>query len=260
MSTPVYSAHLGYMFTEYPLEERFAAAARAGFTHVEHPGPYALPAARVRELCAEHALTFVQMALPAGDPARGEKGLAALPGREEEFRASVSAGFDYAQAAGSHYVHVMSGVVADAAQRDTAWSTYTANLGIACEEAARRGMTLLVEPIGAATIANYFIDHPYTALRALEEIGAPNLKLLFDAFHATNAGVDANAFMAEHAARVAHVHIADHPGRHEPGTGAFDFTAFFSTLAQAGYRGAVGLEYIPAAETEAGLGWRRMFG
>ncbi|MBS7543297.1 TIM barrel protein [Ancylobacter oerskovii] len=247
------------MFNEYALEERFAAAARAGFGHVEHPGPYALPAARVRDICAEHGLTFVQMALPAGNPAHGEKGLAALPGRQEDFRAGVPVGLDYAQAVGSRYVHVMSGVVADPAQRDAAWQAYIANLGFACEEAGRRGMTLLVEPIGAATIADYFIDHPHKALRALDEIGAPHLKLLFDAFHATNAGVDPHAFMAEHADRIAHVHIADHPGRHEPGTGRFDFKAFFSVLERVGYRGSVGLEYIPLAGTEPGLTWQRAF-
>lgn len=199
------------------------------------------------------------MALPVGDATRGEKGLAALPGRQADFRASVPIGLDYAQAAGSRYVHVMSGVISDPAQREEAWTTYLDNLGFACSEAAQRGMTLLIEPIGVATLANYFIDHPEKALRALAEISAPNLKLLFDAFHATNAGIDALAFMESHADKVAHVHIADHPERHEPGTGAFDFHRFFAVLQDIDYRGCVGLEYIPASNTEAGLHWREAF-
>lgn len=259
MTAPIYSAHLGYMFTEYTLEERFAAAARAGFSHIEHPGPYALPATQVRDLCTEHKLTFVQMALPVGDAARGEKGLAALSGRQADFRASVATGLDYAQAAGSRYVHVMSGVVSDAAEHDAAWATYIDNLRFVCAEAAHRGMTLLIEPIGVATLADYFIDHPDKALRALEEVEAPNLKLLFDAFHATNASVDAHTFVKQHVDKIAHVHIADHPGRHEPGTGAFDFRQFFSILRDVDYRGCVGLEYIPAFQTESGLHWREAF-
>lgn len=256
---PIYSAHLGYMFTEYPLEERFAAAARAGFTHIEHRGPYKLPATQVLDLCAEHRLSFVQMALPVGDATRGEKGLAALPGRQTDFRSSVATGLDYAQAAGSRYVHVMSGVISDPAQREEAWTTYLDNLRFACTEAAQREMTLLIEPIGVATLADYFIDHPDKALRALEEIEATNLKLLFDAFHATNAGVDAHAFMRRNADKIAHVHIADYPGRHEPGTGTFDFQRFFAVLRDVDYQGCVGLEYIPASNTEAGLHWREAF-
>ncbi|MBB3773820.1 hydroxypyruvate isomerase [Angulomicrobium tetraedrale] len=259
MTAPIYSAHLGYMFTEYTLEERFAAAARAGFAHIEHPGPYALPATQVRDLCAAHNLTFVQMALPVGNATRGEKGLAALSSRVTDFRASVAVGLHYAQAAGSGYVHVMSGVISDPTQRDTAWVTYIDNLRFACAEAAKGGMTLLIEPIGVATLADYFIDHPDKALRALEEVEAPNLKLLFDAFHATNAGIDAHIFVKRHADKIAHVHIADHPGRHEPGTGAFDFQQFFSILSDVDYRGCVGLEYIPASHTESGLHWREAF-
>lgn len=251
-----YSAHLGYMFTEHALEDRFAAAAACGFRDVEHPGPYAIPADRVADLLREHGLRFVQMALRAGDPARGEKGIACLPGREAEFRDSVAAGLAYAKAIGSGFIHVMSGLKPADVSPDNVWRTYVANLRHACGAAAEAGIPVLVEPIGAATISGYLVDHPDIALRALEEVGASNLYLLFDAFHATNAGVDPSTFVRNHHARIRHVHIADHPGRHEPGTGTFDFGRFFSALDAVGYGGAIGLEYIPAGETGAGLGWR----
>ena len=251
-----YSAHLGYMFTEHALEDRFAAAAACGFSDVEHPSPYAIPAERVADLCREHYLRFVQMALPAGDPARGEKGIACLPGREAEFRDGVAAGLAYAKTVDSGFVHVMSGLKPADIPFDEVWRTYIANLRHACDAAATAGIPVLVEPIGAATISGYLVDHPDIALRALEEVDAPNLSLLFDAFHAANAGVDPVAFVRDHHARISHVHIADHPGRHEPGTGAFDFETFFRALDAAGYAGSVGLEYIPAGETAAGLDWR----
>ncbi|HEX2552252.1 MAG TPA: TIM barrel protein [Microvirga sp.] len=254
-----YSAHLGYMFNEHPLEQRFAAAAAAGFSAVEHPSPYPVPAATLRRILADCGLTFVQMALPAGDPGRGEKGIAGLPGREAEFDASLARGLDYAEAIGCRMVHVMAGVVPEGSSRDACWPLYCERLAQAAAAADARGMTLLIEPIGIATIANYLLDDPYLGLRALDAVDAPNVRLLLDAFHCANSGIDAARFVERHRRDIAHVHIADHPGRHEPGTGTLDFTRFFSALATAGYGGAIGLEYIPAGETGAGLAWMRTY-
>lgn len=247
------------MFTEHPLEGRFAAAAAAGFREVEHPTPYGLAASRVRELCDQHGLSFVQMALPAGDTARGEKGIGCLPGREQEFRQSVETGLDYAHEIGSRFVHVMSGVVSEPEAFDAARACYITNLRFACDAAAARGMMLLVEPIGVATISGYLVDHPAKALGVIADVGAPNLRMLFDAFHATNAGIDAITFVQQHPETIAHIHIADHPGRHEPGTGTFDFVRFFEALDRVGYPGSVGLEYIPAGDTREGLSWLSRF-
>lgn len=254
-----YSTHLGYLFDDLPLEERFAAAARAGFSFVEHPGPYALPASRVRELCAENGLTLVQIALPAGDPARGEKGLAGLSGREAEFRDSVKVGIPYAREAGSRFVHVMAGVRPAGADVADLWPIYIDNLRHACEEAEAAGMAVLIEPIGVATIADYLLETPDLGLKAIREVGAPNLSMLFDAFHAKNAGVCPIAFVRDHHASISHIHIADHPGRHEPGTGSLDFDTLFHTLDEIGYAGAIGLEYIPRTDTVSGLGWREAY-
>jgi hydroxypyruvate isomerase len=251
-----YSAHLGYMFTEEPLEARFAAAAEAGFSAVEHPAPYAIPAARLARLLGDLGLTFVQMALPAGDPGKGEKGLACLPDRRVEFDASLVRGLDYAEEIGCRMVHMMAGVVPDGSTRDGVWPIYAERLHRAAAAAAARGMTLLIEPIGIATIANYLLDDPYLGLRALDGAG-PNVRLLLDAFHCANAGIDPIRFVERHHRDIAHVHIADHPGRNEPGTGSFPFAALFAALARVRYRGHIGLEYIPAGETRAGLRWMK---
>jgi hydroxypyruvate isomerase len=254
-----FSAHLGYLFTELPLEERFAAARQAGFSTVEHPSPYALSADHAAALCWEHGLGFAQMALPAGDPSRGEKGIACLPGREEDFEASVRHGLAYARRVGSRYIHVMSGVLPAGLTREDAWLLYISNLRAACQAASEVGIPSLIEPIGKGTIANYLMDHPDLAVRAIEEIGSPNLFMLFDTFHAANSGIDPVAYMRKHHHLIAHVHIADHPGRHEPGTGNIDFAAFFAVLEDVGFAGAIGLEYIPAGATVAGLAWRNDF-
>ncbi len=176
-----------------------------------------------------------------------------------DFEASVRTGLDYAMQIGSRFVHVISGVLPNDMTREEVWPTYLRNVETACKAAEAAQMPVLIEPIGAATLANYMMDDPFLALRAIQEIGAPNLSMLFDVFHAANAGIDPVAFVQEHHGRIAHVHIADHPGRHEPGTGTIDFSLLFEELNGANYTGSIGLEYVPATTTEAGLGWRSRF-
>ena len=254
-----FSAHLGYLFTEYPLRERFAAARRAGFTAVEHPAPYSIPASELRSLTRDEGLDFVQFALPAGDAVKGEKGFAALPGREAEFLASVETGLDYAVTAGSRFVQVQSGLVPEGADAAHLWDTYIANLAVAADKAADRGLHVLIEPIGAATIAGYFMDRSDLALQALAEARRPNLHILFDVFHSTVAGIDPCGFITQSVGQIGHLHIADHPGRHQPGTGEMDFAAIFTTIQQSGYRGSIGCEYKPTARTEDSLDWFQPF-
>jgi len=250
-----WSAHLGYMFADRPLRERFAAAADAGFTVVEHPGPYKIPAAELRCLLADHGLRLSQIALPAGDVLLGEKGFACLPERRGEFSESVERGLDYAAEVGCGMVHVMSGILPAGVDRAALWPTYIANLRLATQSAARRGQHILIEPIGIGTIANYYMDDAFAGLSALAEVGGPDIRLLFDTFHATNSGLDAIDFVSGHAPAIAHLHIADFPGRHEPFTGSFPFRRLLSTLDQVDYKGLIGLKYLPAGDTREGLRW-----
>lgn len=250
-----FSAHLGYLFNEVPLEERFHCARRAGFRAVEHPALYALPPIRVLELLNEIGLPLVQTGFPSGDIARGEKGFAALPDQLDRFRESIRAGLDYAVAVGVPAIHAMAGVKPAGPDPRRMWDTYITNMRYAAEATAEHGKILLIEPISSGSIADYFIEDPLDAVRALEEIGRDNVRLLYDVFHATNIGSDPLAFIRSHAELIYHIHIADHPGRHEPGTGGIDFEAVYRTLEEVGYCGFVGCEYAPAGRTEAGLGW-----
>jgi hydroxypyruvate isomerase len=257
MTTFALCAHLGYLFTELPFRARFKAAADAGFRFVEHPAPYEIPAEAFASLCTEHKLEVVQIALPAGRP--GEKGLAALIGRKEEFRASVTEGIAYAREIGCGLIHPMAGVPADDCETSQVWELYRSNIAFACDQACEAGLDVIIEPIGAGTLAGYFMNHPAKALKALETVGRENLYLAFDAFHAAQNGVNPAAFARDHGARFRHVQIADDPGRHEPGTGAIDFEAFFEALDQVRYRGVIGLEYRPAADTISGLAWANRY-
>ena len=251
------SAHIGFLFTELPLPERAAAAARAGFRALEHPNLFAHPASTVAGWFRDAGLPLVQTGFPAGDAARGEKGFAALPDRCGAFRDSVAPTLDTVAELGCRHVHAMAGVKPAGVPWDRLWGTYLDSIAFAADAAAERGMTILIEPIGPGSIANYVIDQPALAVDAIRAVGRPNVALLFDAYHCACLGHDPASLIRDHAALIAHVQIADDPGRHEPGTGGIAFDPIFAALDAIGYAGTVGCEYHPLTTTEAGLGWMR---
>lgn len=252
-----FSAHIGYLFTELPLADRIRAAAEAGFVAVEHPAPGQIPAAEMRKLLAGGGVTFAQMGVAAGDPARGEKGLAALPEARQRFREAVLTGLDYAAEIGCRLVHPMSGVLPGGVSLEALWAGYLENMAFVADEAARRGLVMLIEPIGPGTLPNYAIAETQVALDAISALSRSNVSLLFDVFHGANEGLDPAEVIAAHGAVIGHVHLADRPGRHEPGSGALDFNAIREALAGVSYRGLLGCEYIPSGRTTDNLGWMK---
>ncbi len=255
MAAPPFSAHLGYLFTELPLETRMAAARQAGFDAVEHPQPFAIPAARMAGYLMAEELTFSQMAAATGNAAHREKGLTALPGREADFREALERSLDYAETIGCPFVHPLAGVPPAESEPAAVWDVYLGNLGYAVERCAARKVKILIEAISTVAVPGYFMSTMELALRAADAIGPDRIHFLIDTFHACATGFDAEAFIVQHANRVGHVHIADHPGRHEPGTGTVDFMRLLDTLKVAGYGGAIGFEYTPMTDTLTGLGW-----
>ncbi|WP_423141676.1 hydroxypyruvate isomerase family protein [Parablastomonas sp. CN1-191] len=251
------SAHLGYLFTDVALTDRFGAAARCGFRHVEHPSPYELAAAEVADLCERHNLRMAQIALPMGGA--GQKGLAAIPGREHDFARSAEIAIAYARRIGCRQIHPMSGVPANDLPVEKIAATYLANLELVCGMAASEAIDVIVEPIGASGVPGYYLNHPTMAVGIIEQAAQPNLRLSFDIYHAVGVELDPSDFVSKHGPLLAHVQIADAPGRHEPGTGAIDFRLFFEALATADYEGVIGLEYHPVAETKSGLTWSSTF-
>ncbi|WP_158541644.1 hydroxypyruvate isomerase family protein [Pelagibacterium lacus] len=250
-----YSAHIGYMFNEMPLEDRVAAAARNGFAAVEHPAPYSIPAGDMASLLAAAGVTYTQFGLRSGNAAAGEKGLGIFPERRDEFRRSVAEGIAYARTIGVDKLHAMSGVLPEAQRTQDHWDCYVENLAFAAREAGEHGITIILEPMSSGAVPDYYIATPDRAAEVIDAVGAPNMGLLLDVFHTLSTGLDLDATLRQHAARIVHVHIADLPGRHEPGTGTVDFDRLDTVLSEIGYGGALGCEYIPAGNTEDGLGW-----
>lgn len=240
------SAHIGYLFTDVPLEARPAAARAAGFDAVEHPAPFAIAAPELRAILTDLGLGLAQ--ITSGMGAAGEKGLASLPGREAEFRDGYARALDYAEEAGSPFVHAMAGVNGDDV-------TYRANIEAAMRMAEGRRPQVLIEAISHRAVSGYHLHR----LSQLLQMGRdyPALRLLIDTYHATANNEDPLTAIAAAGGQLGHIHIADFPGRAEPGSGALDFTPLFAALKAADYAGAIGFEYIPSGDGH--LGWMPSF-
>jgi len=250
-----YSAHIGYLFTDKPMAERITSAARGGFKAVEHPAPYFVPAAEMARWLRSAGTRYVQLGLYSGDASKGEKGLGIFPDRRTEFRESVTEALDYAEAIGAPMVHAMAGIIPAAQRTQHHWDCYIENLAFAATKARPRGIKIIVEAMSAAAVPEYFIGTPDQASHAIGETGEDNIGLLLDVFHTSAAGLSVEYEIAKHAALLAHVHIADFPGRHEPGSATVDFEKMERALREASYDGFLGCEYSPVGSTESGLGW-----
>jgi hydroxypyruvate isomerase len=257
---PKLSANLGMLFADAPFLERFARAAKAGFTAVEYPSGYDWPAEKLADRLASNGLTQVLLNMPAGKREAGERGLAALPGREGEFRESVGTALKYAEALSCPRLHAMAGVVIDEARRGEMEASYIGNLKVAAGLCAEVGVKLLIEPINPHDMPGYFLNTSAQALAIIEAVGSDNLYLEYDLYHMQIMGDDLAATIAAHLPRIAHIQIAGVPGRHEPDGGDIDTAGLFDLIDGAGYDGWVGCEYHPRGGTEEGLGWARAYG
>lgn len=251
---PRFAANLSMMFTEHAFLDRFAAAADAGFQAVEYLFPYDFPAAEVAAKLNAAGLEQALFNMPPGDWAAGERGLAALPGREAEFRANVAIALDYARALGCVKLHAMAGLTAGL-DRAACEATYIDNIRFAADALAADGITVLLEPINSRNMPGYFIAHQQQALDLLARIDRPNVSVQLDLYHAQIMDGDLSMLIKAMAGRFAHVQIASVPDRHEPSEGELNYPHLYAVLDQVGYDGWIGCEYHPRGETTAGLGW-----
>ena len=252
---PRFAANLSMMFTEVPFPERFAAAARAGFKAVEFLFPYEFPAGDVARWLQEQGLVNALFNMPPGDVAGGERDIASLPGREQEFREGVARALEYAKALGTPTLHAMAGLLPAGADRARHRAVYVENLRLAAQELGRHGLVLVIEPINTRDIPGYFLNRQAEAHAIREEIGLPNLKVQLDFYHAQIVEGDLSMTLKSHAAWIGHVQIAGVPERHEPDEGEVDYRHVLRLLDAVGYEGWVGCEYRPRGRTEDGLGW-----
>ncbi len=252
---PKFAANLSFLFNEVPFMGRFAAAAAAGFRAVEYLFPYEEDKNAIAQALREHGLQNVLFNLPPGDWAAGERGLGALPGREQDFHAGVEKALDYALAAGTTRLHALAGIVPAHADLAECRDTFIRNLRCACKRLAPHGITLLVEPINTRDMPGYFLNYQRDAHALLAEVDAPNLKVQMDFYHAQIMEGDIISTFRQYLPNIGHVQIASVPERHEPDLGELNYPWLFAMMDEAGYDGYIGCEYRPRQGTTAGLVW-----
>ena len=252
---PKFSANLSMLFCEHAFPDRFAAAARAGFTAVEYVSPYDHPPQRIADLLADNTLTQALFNLPAGDWARGERGIACLPDRVDEFRRGVAEGIRYATALGCPQLNCLAGKVPQGLDREAATQCFITNLRYAAAELKAAGLKLLMEPINHFDIPGFLLNTTAQAAAIQDAVGSDNLFIQYDIYHAQRMEGELAATMQKNLHRIAHMQLADNPGRNEPGSGEINYAFLFRHLDAIGYTGYIGCEYKPATSTLAGLGW-----
>ncbi|VVE81554.1 2-oxo-tetronate isomerase [Pandoraea sputorum] len=252
---PRFAANLTLLYQEVPFLDRFREAASDGFRGVEFLFPYEHPAQEIRNRLNDTDLTQVLFNAPAGDWASGERGLAALPGREAQFRDGIELALDYADALGCRQLHVMAGCPDATESPERCRATFVENLAYATGQAAAHGVTVMIEPINPRDFPRYFLTRQDQAHAIRSEVGAGNLKVQFDAYHCQIVEGDLAMKLRQYISHIGHVQVAGVPARHEPDTGEVNYPFLFRLLDELGYAGWVGCEYRPQGETRAGLGW-----
>ena len=256
---PRFAANLSMMFNELPFLDRFEAARKADFDGVEYLFPYDYPAAELRRRLNDAGLTQVLFNMAPGDWAKGERGLASLPGRQAEFHESVKRALDYAHALDCKLAHCMAGIVPAGVAPVTAASLYAANLAWAAEQATAAGVKIVIEPINHRDMPGYHLNTQAQGAAVVDALGRDRIGLQFDVYHVQVTEGDITKRMEQYMPVIAHVQIADVPGRNEPGTGEIGWNFVFRRMDELDYQGWVGCEYRPAGDTVAGLRWRKQF-
>jgi hydroxypyruvate isomerase len=243
------------LFGDVDFLERFEAAADAGFRGVEFLFPYAYEAQALKQRLRDHKLVQVLHNLPAGNWAGGERGIACLPGREDEFKAGVAQAIAYANVLECDRVNCLAGIPPQGVEASVGRSTFVKNLQYAAPLLKAAGIKLLIEPLNTRDVPGFFLTGTRQAIEIIEAVGSDNLSLQYDLYHMQIMEPPVAETIERELPRIAHMQLADVPGRHEPGTGEMDYPSLLSLIDRLGYTGWIGCEYIPTAKTVDGLAW-----
>lgn len=254
-----FDPNLRWLFTEVPMLERYAAAAAAGFQGVEVAFPYEHPAREIAARLADNGLTLVQILSPF-DWDGGERGMAALPGREDAFRDSIRTAVDYAVQVGKPMIHVMPGNMRPGLDRGECMDRFLENIAWAADHARPAGITLILEPCCRARFPDFLYHRIDEGVEVVKTLARDNVKLCFDTFHIQmEEGAIADRLRAAWP-HIGHIQVGNVPGRHEPGTGEIHFPYLLNLIEELGWDRWIGCEYTPSGPTLDTLGWGAPYG
>ena len=253
---PKLAANLSTLFPQLEFPERFAAAARAGFRYVEYQFPYQWSPDELTRHARDAGVRVVLHNLPAGDFAKGERGIACLPGREPEFRDGVERAIAYAKAVDCPRLNCLAGLAPVDREH---FAVLVENVRYAARKLGAVGLSLTLEPINTRTVPGFFLSRSAQAIEVLNAAGEGNAFLQYDFFHMQIMEGDLAHTIERLLPRIGHVQLADVPDRHEPGSGELNFDYLLRRLDALGYSGWVGCEYNPLGDTLEGLKWARPY-
>lgn len=254
-----FSANLTMLFTELPFLDRFRAASRAGFRGVEYVSPYEFYPGDISDRLKANRLKQVLFNLPVGDWNAGERGIAIFADRRDEFRDGVATAIRYAKALECPQVNCLAGIAPDGSDPAELRATLVENLKYASAELANAGVRLLIEPINTRDMPGFFLNTTTQALALIADVASPNLFVQYDVYHMHIMEGETTATLSRNFSHIKHIQIADHPGRHEPGSGEIAYAEILKHIDSLGYDGWIGAEYKPAGVTTDGLGWLQTF-
>ncbi len=253
------AANLSMLFGEVDFLDRFKAAANAGFKAVEFQFAYDYRPSDLADRLRAHGLELALFNLPAGDWSSGDRGVACLPDRADEFRESVQRGAEYAAELGCTRLNVLAGVAPEGADPDRLAATLVENLGYAASELKKASVRLLIEPVNTIDVPGFLLTTTAGAREIIEQVGSDNLSIQYDAYHMQIMEGDLARTFEANLDLIGNVQVADNPGRHEPGTGEINYPYLLGRLDELDYQGYVGCEYAPLSGTVEGLGWAREY-
>ena len=256
---PRFAANVSTMFPDVPVEARFRAARDLGFTAVEYLFPYAQSPAEVKASVSEAGVAMILLNTPLGDVANGERGLAAVPGREADFRRDFDRAMTYAVDVGVPMIHVMAGVV-DASDRNAAAAVLAKNVRAAADLAASHGIDVLLEPLNTEDTPGYFLTRTDETRQLIDTVGRDNVRLQFDFYHRQIMEGNLERRLEENLDVIGHIQFSSVPGRHEPQHGEVNMAYLFAACDRLGYDGWVGCEYRPKTTVREGLNWAAAYG
>ncbi|MDE0661553.1 MAG: TIM barrel protein [Gammaproteobacteria bacterium] len=256
---PRFAANVSTMFPDLPVAERFGAARAIGFEAVEYLFPYAESPGEIRRRLSETGVRIILLNTPLGDASAGERGLAAVPGRQADFKDHFEQALCYARTLDVPMIHVMAGVVADE-HRNDAEAVFAENVRHAADAAATHGIRILLEPLNHEDTPGYFLTLTAETRRLIQAIGRDNVRMQYDLYHRQIMEGNLARGIADNLDLIAHIQFSSVPGRHEPQFGEVNLPYLFDVCDRLGYDGWIGCEYRPMTTVADGLGWGRPYG
>jgi hydroxypyruvate isomerase len=254
-----FAPNLYHLFLELPACERFAEVKRLGFDAVEWHFPYEIPKLELRDLLQSNGLKLVNAVTPVDW--RKDKGLAAQPGREDEFRRSAEIALDYAQTCGWLTLHPGAGTLPSGYDREACVDVLARNLDWIAAEAASFGLVIAIEGVCNARFPNCVLQTLDDAVEVVTRVNRPNLKVVFDTYHLRMEHRGPLTDLLErHWPLIGHVQIGTVPLRHEPGVGELDLHFLIDQIDRLGWPGWIGLEFDPSLDSWRSLLWANRYG